>query len=165
MCIWIDDWNSSGTTCSLFVNFRCRSCLLGCHVRSELQLGHHRMMRLRCSDIDLSRIWLMLIHWGLTWGTRYSLLRRMLSWWWMHLLHYKKIMRHRRRLLIWLPWLHLNLRHINKIVFTARIASILLMLIGNDVLRGYKVLLRIGHCRHRAIISPLIHSWTVWNLV
>lgn len=39
-------------------------------MRSKLQLGHHRVLRLRCSDINLlSRIGLMLFEWRLTRGT------------------------------------------------------------------------------------------------
>lgn len=66
-------------------------------MRSELQLWHHRVLWLRCSDIDLSiGILLMLIH-RLTRCTRNSsglrllgMLGRRLM---LHLLHHEKIMR------------------------------------------------------------------------
>lgn len=84
-------------------------------MRSKLQLWHHRVLRLRLPDIDLSRIWLMLFDRRLTRGTRNPRLGRVLGRRRMQLLHHEKIMRHghRRRLLIRLPRWHLNLRHIN----------------------------------------------------
>lgn len=84
-------------------------------MRSKLQLWHHRVLRLLCSDIDLSGIWLMLFNRRLAGCTRNPRLGRVLGRRWMQLLHHEKIMRygHRRRLLIRLPRWHLNLRHIN----------------------------------------------------
>lgn len=87
-------------------------------MRSKLQLGHHRVLRLRCSDIDLSGIRLVLLferRLARCTGNPTRLGRMLGRRRRMQLLHHEKIMRygHRRRLLIRLPRWHLNLRHIN----------------------------------------------------